>query len=165
MVIVFFDEIARMDEWERGFHAAASTLDQSHTNATHTEVSITFDDLEARARNSKQEFKDRIEAAFKRLGGNQNDHVTQAELQHNRERVTTIFLLIIFFCEIALLLAAFHDLHEMNLDHISKTTYENMLVQIENDVNSVEDQIAAARSRIANGRRLFSEATSYEAEL
>ena len=63
------------------------------------------------------------------------------------------------------MLAAFHDLHEMNLDHISKTTYENMLVQIENDVNSVEDQIAAARSRIANGRRLFSEATSYEAEL
>jgi hypothetical protein len=141
----------KLEEWERGFRVAASALDQSHDAWNQTEVSITFDDLDARANNSKQEFKDRIETAFERLDGNGDNTVTDMELQHNHQRI-------------ALLLAAFHDLHEMGHDHISKTTYTNMLAQIENDVNSLEDQIADARSRIANGRRLY-EAATYEAEL
>jgi len=89
---------------------------------------ITFEEIDNFAQKAKDDFENRIQNAFKRLGGSESAPVSATKLNKNREGI-------------ALLLAAWEDLYVQNKTHIERGTYEQKLLDIETDVGVYHDTI------------------------
>jgi len=127
------------NDWTTGYQKAANSLNNEF--GTNETLSITFEQLDEHANNATSKFHERIHGAFERLGGSTSSSISSERLQRNKEGI-------------ALLLAAFEDLHNKGNDKVDKTTYMKQLDLIEGIVNDEELFHENALAKINSGRNM-----------